>query len=839
EEILEIFSEEVDEVLENLQLHFPVWAENQDSSALAEIRRGFHTLKGSGRMVNASQIAELAWSIESMLNRLIDGTISFSSELKELIESVILVIPTLISAFNNRLLVDDPRIENWSLNAERLSKGEPVIALPSEIEPVSSPADEIESIPDQPQELTIESTASESPLSAVPTLFEIFSEECRQHLRELNQSIAQGMSDTNIEIVSRALHTIRGSANAVGAFGIAQIAGALEPFFYTANSLPVDLGQRLSMLTGDSTLLIEQLVEQPSAHFEEEISGALLQLEELHESIRAHDQADTAPDQATDAEPLLSDTVAEATGQLLIHGMDCLSYNNESLERWHLSGIETAQQLKLIDQCERLVLLSQDASVPEAIEITTLLQQIFQQLKPEITLAESTYQQLITAQDTLFRVLDSVAMGQRISPVDSVTEQLNELLNTLQTASTDADQITIPEQIDSDITTQITADEIDPETLEIFSEEARELCQSIEQAISSWLIESRNELYPEELLRHLHTLKGGARVTGLDNFGSFAHEFESFLTSITPVHDEFDDRIKIELLSQLEQLIERVDNLSSGVDTRDLQLAPSAAFEIGTAENTENIPVVLEEGDTTENVLPIAVTQEPLTRPHEPKELIDKINPGASTVSPDIPAIKAPKTFSRVSTDLLESLVNLAGESSISRARTEQQVGALGNTLDEMQITLERLRNQIRQVDIETQAQSLRQKSEITEAEHEGFDALEMDRYSGMQQLARSLMESTSDLLDLKESLVNKTRDAETTLLQQSRIHSELQAGLMRTRMVPFSKMVPRIRKGVRKTAADLNKSVQVTVKNGEVEIDRTILERMIPALEHMLRNAV
>ena len=55
-----------------------------------------------------------------------------------------------------------------------------------------------------------------------------------------------------------------------------------------------------------------------------------------------------------------------------------------------------------------------------------------------------------------------------------------------------------------------------------------------------------------------------------------------------------------------------------------------------------------------------------------------------------------------------------------------------------------------------------------------------MDRYSQLQQLSRSLVESASDLMDIKSTLLDKTRDAETLLLQQSRVNTELQEGLMK-----------------------------------------------------------
>src|SRR5690606_8739896 len=196
-----------------------------------------------------------------------------------------------------------------------------------------------------------------------------------------------------------------------------------------------------------------------------------------------------------------------------------------------------------------------------------------------------------------------------------------------------------------------------------------------------------------------------------------------------------------------------------------------------------------------------------------------------------------PQEVVKVSAELLEELVNLAGETSISRGRMEQQVSDLSGAIEEMDSTIQRLQEQLRRLDIETEAQILFRQEQMSA--HEDFDPLEMDRYSQLQQLSRSLIESASDLMDLKFTLADKNRDTETLLLQQSRINTDLQEGLMRSRMVPFSRLVPRLRRIVRQAATELGKEVEFELDNVEGELDRSVLERMVAPLEHMLRNAV
>jgi chemosensory pili system protein ChpA (sensor histidine kinase/response regulator) len=193
----------------------------------------------------------------------------------------------------------------------------------------------------------------------------------------------------------------------------------------------------------------------------------------------------------------------------------------------------------------------------------------------------------------------------------------------------------------------------------------------------------------------------------------------------------------------------------------------------------------------------------------------------------------------RVSAPLLDELVNLAGETSITRGRLEQQISDFSHTLEEMTATIERLREQLRRMEIETEAQVLFSVEREGGGDYVDFDPLEMDRYSSIQQLSRALSESASDLMDLKDELSEKSRDAETLLLQQSRVNTELQEGLMKTRMIPFSSMVPRLRRIVRQISGELHKKVEFDVHNAEGEMDRNVLERMVAPLEHMLRNAL
>ena len=122
DEIIEIFVEEAGEVLETINNYLPVWKANwEDNEALTEIRRAFHTLKGSGRLVGAIEAGELVWGVENMLNRLLEKTISVSDDMISIIEQVTSMIPAYVTAFEQRTAVPtggESLIEQANLIAE-------------------------------------------------------------------------------------------------------------------------------------------------------------------------------------------------------------------------------------------------------------------------------------------------------------------------------------------------------------------------------------------------------------------------------------------------------------------------------------------------------------------------------------------------------------------------------------------------------------------------------------------------------------------------------------------------------------------------------------------------
>ena len=355
-----------------------------------------------------------------------------------------------------------------------------------------------------------------------------------------------------------------------------------------------------------------------------------------------------------------------------------------------------------------------------------------------------------------------------------------------------------------------------------FLEEAEELLEQAQSLLKQWFEQRGNRSLLLQLQRNAHSLKGGARMAEMDAIAVIAYHLENAFeqfgvhhfnsnvydnllnTALAWLHEAIFKRqyANFDGLKQSLEKMEFVDvsaQLPQKLSARDI-FTPEYSMEFVQGDGTEP-PSMLGEWETTERI-------------EQNNEMI------------------------RVSADVIEKMIDLSGENAINRSRIEMDLGQLGGTLTEMELAIKRLADQLRRMEGELESQIIARHGG-EDARYADFDPLEMDQYSSLNQLSKSLAESASDLVDFKTTLSEKIRDTEGLLLQQSRIQAEIQESLMRTRLVPFSRLLPRLQRIVRQTASALNRPTELVVNNTEGELDRSILERLVAPFEHMLRNAI
>jgi chemosensory pili system protein ChpA (sensor histidine kinase/response regulator) len=192
----------------------------------------------------------------------------------------------------------------------------------------------------------------------------------------------------------------------------------------------------------------------------------------------------------------------------------------------------------------------------------------------------------------------------------------------------------------------------------------------------------------------------------------------------------------------------------------------------------------------------------------------------------------------RINSELIDRLINDSGEASILRSKIEAQLNNFKQSLQDLTESTHRLHDQLREVEIQAETQMQSHLAQQHESEP-AFDPLEFDRFSRFQELTRLMAESVDDIITVQKSLRATQTVAEEAVVQQSVINRQLQQSLLQIRTIPFGNYAERYYRIARQVAEDVGKKANLEIQGAEVEIDRSVLEKINPPLEHLLRNAI
>ncbi len=358
-------------------------------------------------------------------------------------------------------------------------------------------------------------------------------------------------------------------------------------------------------------------------------------------------------------------------------------------------------------------------------------------------------------------------------------------------------------------------DVLEPDVLSIFLEEAAELYPQAGEELRNWRRTPAGD-GASLLRRTLHTFKGSARMAGAMRLGELAHQMESRIA---------DDADIVEPTPALfEALDTDLDHIAFVLDTLRAGVANAPLPWIAEDESGAAQPVA-ETEPQADVVVPIGAAAAAAAHPMPPR---------AEALEPEASA----RAMLRVRADIIDRLVNEAGEVAIARARVEGELRMLKANLLELTGSVIRLRSQVREIEIQAEGQIQSRMSALQEAQ-EDFDPLELDRYTRFQELTRSLAEGVNDVSTVQQSLLKNLDDADAALVAQSRMSREVSQQLFAIRTVPFGSLSERLYRILRATARELDKRANLEIMGAQVELDRSVLEKLVGPLEHLLRNAL
>ncbi|MEZ5729997.1 MAG: Hpt domain-containing protein [Burkholderiaceae bacterium] len=361
-------------------------------------------------------------------------------------------------------------------------------------------------------------------------------------------------------------------------------------------------------------------------------------------------------------------------------------------------------------------------------------------------------------------------------------------------------------------------DELDPELLPIFVEEAQDYLPQIDQNLRAWHDRPDDRDLAQLLMRQLHTVKGSARMAGAMRLGQRVHEMETRVEAASALSS-----IPVSIIDEL--IADHDDVIEMFEVVRDPGRAQADA-----GKPPVSLPAAPSGPDASESV---AARPKPV--------LVSSAGPveaGASAAPAAPAAAVATQPMVRVRADLLDSLVNDSGEVSIARSRVDNSLTSLRQALSDLTENVGRLRSQLREMEIQAESQIQARIAQAREADNP-FDPLEFDRFTRFQELTRLLAESVNDVGTVQQNATRSLNSADEEMGRQGRVLRELQQNLMRIRMVRFGALSDRLYRLVRQVGKELGKRVALDIRGANVEVDRSVLERMAAPLEHLLRNSV
>jgi len=875
-DLIQLFIEEAKEELAKIQQQFPIWDHNPlESDALLIVRRSFHTLKGSGRMVNARAISDFAWAIENLLNRILEGTLQRSPAVLQTLRESIASLPQLVTELEAGR-TDGTDLMALAARAHALASGrEDVAVAATAATSMSTPAmaRATDSTPpsafhylEMPQAAT--PVAAAAPAAAAPAasarlaepaepdaaLREIYARETASHVSIVRAWMARerrmGGPHVLPEEVYRACHTLVGSSTMAEARHGIRLADPMNHWLRKSFDSGIGLDDSDLLLLGDCMVAMEAV----AGHLDEG-TGFFV----LHDTLRGR---------IARAELDLDRRIAEASE---FAGRSSISLSVPEMLSDPLPSMPPPPPPAA----------SRPAPPRPPAPVAPLSDTEHGDFDPEIAaiFSEEAVELLEAAETALAawnaapndadhvaalrRPLHTLKGGARMAGIDAMGElahELESLIGRIEIGLASADE---------------AARGVAQEALD-------ELARMREATASGRLAAS----VPGLIARIQSVAAGEAPAASAVSMPpeSFAVALDAMLAPMAPPEAaapvaELSQLVPESATPSLEAIAAALD---AAVPTSSQPLPewpapewpapewpshewPSTSLvEFHETASTAEIKLEFPISSDEFGIAPAAPppSQEPPQERMAPMELVestvvltmDSLGSGAAISEPPAAAPPAPPAplppgrepvvaadrvdMARVSSELLDQMLNNAGEVSISRARLEQQLGSIEFNLGELSRTVTRLKEQLRKLEMETEAQILHRHE--NEAGHrQEFDPLELDRYSSIQQFSRALAESANDVASIQGLLESLIAEAQNLLQQQSRTVTELQNGLMRTRMVSVQRHVQRLARIVRQAANDTGKRAELIVEGASGELDRQVLERMLPPFEHMLRNAV
>ena len=811
QELIDIFLEEAQEVLDGMRGNLEICLKHPGGmDPLVAIRRGFHTLKGSGRMVGLTDLGEVAWCVERAMNKWLQGNKPATPGLLQFISTAVQSFGGWVGALSSH---SEVKIEAEELiaTAQKIEDGTdidaapgapaPVAELKSQAEPIAEPAP----LPELKFDFMAEPQPEPEPAPLPELEFEIGTLPLPEPEPEEEPA---SLPELNFDLEAAPLPEPGPPVFPEPKFDAD--AAAMPGLEFVDESLPGPDAEEDIVMVG-AIALSQTLFNIASS---EAIQNVAI-LQEQFDALRAS------------AQPIVQYDFMRAAHTLVglnrTMGFDVVVDLAHALENWLRARMDqpftlSDGQLQMLEESIAvlgdMVMSICDQKMPEGR--SDLVDQLHAEMdKIDAAAAEPLVMPTLEAHPEAVVQAQSAGMGgDTIKPLIREEPGVSAGAVPAAAASTQAPAPAArapapvkPVEVHAENEEPEIRDDIEEELLPVFLEEAEDLCPKIGEGLRSWRENPRDEQPAQSLKRLLHTMKGSSRMVGAMRIGEISHKMEDRVSSDAKARESA--AYWDELDSDFDLINALLEELRGGkVVVMPAKAAAKEAAEVRQAETG---------------------------RRATDRQGEHRGDRRATDQGGDRAALG---NVLRVRSEVVDKLVNDAGEISVARSRLEAEARTFKEGVLELTASVSRLRQQLREVEIQAESQ-MQARVMLAKDSAEEFDPLEFDRFTRLQELTRFMNESVHDVQTIQHTLL-KNLDETTALLQmQGRLSRELQQNLMNVRMVSFNSIADRLYRIVRQTGKELNKRANLELQGTGVELDRSVLEKMVAPFEHLLRNSI
>lgn len=868
-EIAEVFLEEANEVLSELEAVLSKLAKDKNNQELLkDVRRSFHTLKGSGRMVGLDNMGEAAWMVEQTLNKVMNGELTLSDEIigfsKEIASSFKHWVEEIKNS--NTVTVDLPSIKQKALcvnpnitthvdipEVETIAETEQIVRVEDQdiefeaeqtsfipefeaprgvvnVESVPSFEEVIEEVPVATEE-TIEveivpevNSYNDEPLdvqidgvSVSKNLYEIFLEESNEHIEAL-KSFAHREYDGLVIVdyaTMRHAHTLASIAASVNMMLVSELSGKLEDVFQLCLDNEYKLSQNQMSPIRHSVDNFDLLKTNDSTTYISYCDGLIETLTTLQEQILSELATPTKQPVSVDVEALLAkvmesinETLAN-TSKAYTEEVKKLSEQNNSLSEAIKTMSEKVKSLetKVADQTKEFA--ERERNFIKALDVNKNDIRIMANIvkkKSELIEAQLSEENTGIQESGELTEFD-VDLDKISSGVSVENTEMNLFLSEVGSS------IEIP--VVNSSQNKFLANH--PQAAVIFEDKISSVKDEIDDEILELTI-----LESEEIIEKANIILDEITEEGLEQ--SKLKEFKRLLHTVK-------GSSRMAGANRSGMLLHRLESLVDYLETRNINIFEAKELIVKELEKVtyvmKNISKQLSQSQIFWLDNPYGQTDSSATTVEENIGITD-----GDKVKKDI------VQFIRVPTEIVDSAITDAGEIRLTRTSLEEINNTNFRSINDLKSSSVKLLKMLKEVEVQAESQ-IKSRRDILDSQSAEFDPLEFDRFTRLQELTRFMNETVSDIHESVTALEVNTKTQEATVNQQSIVSNNLLSELMKVRLVPFGSISDRFYKIARNTAKDLNKKVTLEIIGENTEVDKVILDKVISPIEHLLRNSI